>query len=217
VGQGLSVILAFAIAFVVGSIPLGVLVARASAGIDIRRYGTGNIGAYNVWRNVGLLPAAVVAVGSFLQGLLPARAAFAITGSEAALAAAAVGAVVGYAWSPWLRLRGGRAIGVGTGVATALYPPGLIVLLAFYGLGALGRRLAPGVLLGLIAYAAFVFYATASAPIRIAVLALLAVVIARRLEGARTDLGREDAPAVLWARLLHDRRPGHQLSGPIGG
>jgi len=208
-------LLSFLTGFAVGSIPLGVLVSRTAAGIDIRRYGTGNIGAYNVWRNIGILPAAVVAVGSFLQGLVPARAALAVTGSDAALAAAAVGAVAGYAWSPWLGLRGGRAIGVGTGAATALFPQGLIVLLVFYGLGALFKQLAPGVLLGLIAYVVFVFYAAAAVPIRIAAVLLLVIVIARRLEGALTDLGREDARAVLWARLLHDRRPGQQLSGPM--
>jgi glycerol-3-phosphate acyltransferase PlsY len=181
----IHILLAFLTGFAVGSIPLGVIVARASAGIDIRRYGTGNIGAYNVWRNVGILAAAHAK---------PGRPRVPDHGPDR-----------------------GRAIGVGTGAATALYPPGLLVLLVFYGLGALMKQLAPGVLLGLIAYVAVVFMTNPSLPIRVSAAALLVVVVARRLEGAVADLGREDVRAVLWARLLHDRRPGQQLSGPIGG
>src|SRR5215467_14992511 len=88
----------FVAGYLVGSVPVGLIVGRL-AGVDIRRYGTGNIGASNVLRNVGLLPAAVVAVASFAQGLGPAWAAAALTGSPAATAAAAVGSVVGYGWS----------------------------------------------------------------------------------------------------------------------
>ena len=60
------------------AIPVGVIVSRAVRGVDIRRYGTGNIGASNTWRNLGLLPAAVVGVGTFAQGLLPAWLAGAV-------------------------------------------------------------------------------------------------------------------------------------------
>jgi len=209
--------IAFVAGFAVAALPLGVIVARAARNIDIRRYGTGNIGAYNVWQNVGLRPAAFVAVGTFLQGLLPPLAAGLLFGSDAAVAAAAVGAVLGYAFTPYLAFRGGRAIGVSTGAATALYPPGLLVLLACYGLGALSRRLAPGVLVGLCAYVVVVFVARPSAAERAAAAAILAVVLWRRLEGVRQDLGGTDSRAVFLARLIHDRRPGQRLSGPMHG
>src|SRR5205807_2147998 len=74
--------------YLVGSVPVGMLVARR-AGIDIRRHGTGNIGASNVLRNVGPAPAAIVALASFAQGLAPAWAAGLLTGSPLAVAAAA--------------------------------------------------------------------------------------------------------------------------------
>src|SRR6266567_2530105 len=78
----------FLAGYLVGSVPVGLLVGRL-AGVDIRRYGTGNIGASNVLRNLGLLPAGVVAVASFAQGLAPAAAAGLLTGSPRALAGAA--------------------------------------------------------------------------------------------------------------------------------
>ena len=133
----------FLAGYVVGSIPIGLLVGRLG-GKDIRRYGTGNIGASNVLRNLGFLPAAVVALGSFVQGLGPAWAAAALTGSPAATAAAAVGSVGGYGWSFLLAFRGGRAVGAATGAlaATAAAAVGSVMgygwsfLLAFRG----GRR-----------------------------------------------------------------------------
>lgn len=214
---GFTLALAFAAGFATAAVPLGVLVARVSRGIDIRGYGTGNIGAYNVWRNAGVAPAAVVAVGTFLQGLVPARIAFGLTGSNEAMAAAAIGAVTGYAFTPYLAFRGGRAIGVGTGAAAAVFPPGLIILLAFYGVGALGHRLAPGVLFGLVAYVFAAFLLSPSPAVHATAAAILAVVLWRRLAGVRRELGAGDSGAIVLARLIHDRRPGQQLSGPING
>src|SRR5215831_15720176 len=99
----------FVAGYLVGSVPVGLLIGRL-AGVDIRRYGTGNIGASNVMRNLGPLPAAVVGVASFAQGVGPAWAAAALTGSDEAVAAAAFGAVLGYGWSFLLAFRGGRAV-----------------------------------------------------------------------------------------------------------
>ena len=88
-----SVGLSFLGGYLVGSIPVGLLLSRWHADIDIRRFGTGNIGAANVLRNVGRRPAVVVGLASFLQGLLPPFLAGRLLGTEAALLAAALGAV----------------------------------------------------------------------------------------------------------------------------
>ena len=209
----LEVALAFAIGYLVGSVPLGLLVARTVAGIDIRRYGTGNAGAANIRRNVGLFPALAVALGIFLQGLVPALALRFLGGSEVAVASAAVGAVAGYGWPVFLRFKGGRAVGVATGAAAAIFPSGFVPLLLMYALGGLLRQIALGVLLGFVVYAAFVFYSTASVSPRLASLLLLALIVARRLEGIGKDLGRNDLVAITVDRLLFDRRPGQRLAG----
>jgi glycerol-3-phosphate acyltransferase PlsY len=200
--------------YVVGSIPIGLVVGRL-AGVDIRRYGTGNIGASNVLRNLGLLPAAVVAVGSFVQGLGPAWAAAALTRSPAAAAAAAVGSVAGYGWSFLLAFRGGRAVGAATGALAALSPVGLIPLLGLYAIGGLLRQPAPGVLLGLLAFLASLAFGTHSWEIVAAAALVVGAVLLKRLDGVRDDLranaGRH--AAVLLDRLVFDRRPGQRLVG----
>ena len=204
----------FVFGYVVGSIPIGLIVGRL-AGVDIRRYGTGNIGASNVLRNVGLLPAAVVAVGSFAQGLGPAWAAEALTGSPAATAAAAVGSVIGYGWSFLLAFRGGRAVGAATGALAALSPVGMIPLLGLYAVGGLLRQPAPGVLLGLLAFLASLGFGAHPAAIVAGAVLIVAAVILKRLDGVRGDL-RENADrpaAVLLDRLVFDRRPGQRLVG----
>ena len=141
----LEAALAFAAGYLVGSVPLGLLVAWTVAGIDIRRYGTGNAGAANIRRNVGFFPAAAAALGIFLQGLVPPLAARFLGGSEAAVAGAAIGAVVGYSWPVFLRFKGGRAVGVATGAAAAIFPSGFVPLLASYVLGALLRQTSLGI------------------------------------------------------------------------
>lgn len=204
----------FLAGYVVGSIPIGVLVGRL-AGVDIRRYGTGNIGASNVLRNLGLLPAAVVAVGSFLQGLGPAWAAGVATRSPEAQAAAAVGSVVGYGWSFLLAFRGGRAVGAATGALAALSPIGMVPLLGLYAIGGLLRQPAPGVLLGLLAYLASLAVGAHPWEIVTGAVVIVAAVLLKRLDRVRDDLrANADRPAaVVLDRLVFDRRPGQRLVG----
>lgn len=205
----------FLAGYVVGAIPIGLLVGRL-AGLDIRRYGTGNIGASNVLRNVGLLPAAVVAVGSFGQGLAPAWAASALTGSPGAEAAAAVGSVAGYGWSFLLGFRGGRAVGTATGALAVLSPVGVIPLLGLYAIGGLLRQPAPGVLLGLLAFVVSLAFGSHPWEIVLAAVLVVGLVVVKRLDGVRGDLrtNADRQAGVLFDRLLFDRRPGQRLVGP---
>lgn len=211
-----EVALAFAAGYLVGSVPLGLLVSKAAAGTDIRRYGTGNIGAANVREHVGVFPAAVVALGVFLQGLLPAWTAHLLGGSQAAVAGAAVGAVVGYGWPVFLRFKGGRAVGTATGAATAISPGGFIALLSSYVLGALLRQTSLGVLIGFFVYAVYVFYSTGSVPDRAASLLLLVIIAVRRLEGVSRDLEWGPFVPVVLSLLLFQRRPERSGVGSEG-
>lgn len=204
----------FAAGYLAGSVPVGLVVGWL-AGIDIRRYGTGNVGASNIFRNVGLLPAAAVGVTAFVQGLAPAWAAQVVTGSRLAVAAAAVGSVAGYAWSFMLIFRGGRAVATATGALAAISPAGLVPLLGMYALGGVARRPAPGVLLGLIAYVAYMRLWPHPVELVLAASVIVAIVILKRFDGVRDDF-REEAgtPAeILMGRLVFDRKPGQRLVG----
>lgn len=204
----------FAAGYLVGSVPVGLLVGWA-AGIDVRRYGTGNIGASNVMRNVGLLPAAVVGVTSFLQGFVPAWAAWALTASPLLLGAAGLGSVVGYGWSYLLHFRGGRAVATATGALAAISPTGLVPLLGMYALGSLFRQPAAGVLLGLIAYLAYLRLWPHPVELMAAAAAIVLAVVIKRLDGVGADLRTESGRPVeiLFSRLVFDRRPGQRLVG----
>lgn len=205
----------FLLGYLVGSIPVGVIVGHLG-GIDIRRYGTGNIGASNIFHNLGVLPAAVVGLGSFLQGFGPPAIAGWVTGSVTVAAAAATGSVIGYAWSGFLRLHGGSAVGTATGAVAALAPWGLVPLLLFYAIGGLTHQSAPSVLLGLFTYIIYTVVAALPTAVVVAGSVIVFVVVIKRLDGVWHDLHshRDRRIAVILGRLIHDHKPGQQLAGP---
>jgi glycerol-3-phosphate acyltransferase PlsY len=107
------------VAYLSGSIPFGVIVARLAGGPDPRAIGSGRTGGTNALRALGRKWAAVVVAGDLLKGALPVLLARFVTGGDSlAEVLAAAGAVIGSARSIFLGFHGGR--GVGTGVGTML-------------------------------------------------------------------------------------------------
>jgi len=118
--------------YLVGAIPVGLIVGKLSRGIDIRNYGSGNIGATNVLRTLGPVPAAVVFVGDTAKGLAAVLLAKAlVTGPHAPylVIAAALLSVVGHSASPFLGFRGGKGVATSLGVFIGISP--LIAVIAF--------------------------------------------------------------------------------------
>ena len=216
----LRVAMAFVAGYVAGSVPLGLIVGKAFAGIDIRRYGTGGIGASNVRRNVGLTAAGVVALGIFLQGLLPPLAVRWLGGTDAVVVAAAMGAVVGYGWPVFMGFdaRGSRGVGLSTGAAAAIFPAAFIPLVVVaFGLGWLLKQMALANLVGFIVYAGWTIYFAGPAAVKVGAALILAMLVLRRFAGIGEDLGRGTLPSVVANRLLFDRRPGQRLAGSSDG
>ncbi|HEX3466354.1 MAG TPA: glycerol-3-phosphate 1-O-acyltransferase PlsY [Candidatus Elarobacter sp.] len=110
------------VAFFVGAIPFGVLVSRAFYGTDIRRSGSGNIGAANALRTLGKRGAFAVLALDALKGLAPVLAAKALGGTTLGVLAA-LAAVVGHCWSPFLGFKGGKGVATLLGAAIALWWP----------------------------------------------------------------------------------------------
>ena len=110
--------------YLLGSIPFGLLIVRAWKGIDIRKYGSGNIGATNVLRAAGRGPAAVVFLADVSKGLAPVLAAQRLF-SETAWMAVAAGmlAMIGHTLSVFLKFRGGKGVATGLGIFIGLAPP----------------------------------------------------------------------------------------------
>jgi acyl phosphate:glycerol-3-phosphate acyltransferase len=116
-------VVAVAAAYVVGAVPIGFLIARAFGIGDIRRHGSGTIGATNVLRTAGRLPAILTLLGDIVKGYAAVVVASRLgAGDPAVTAAGAVAAVVGNCWSVFLAFRGGKGVATGLGALLPLVP-----------------------------------------------------------------------------------------------
>jgi glycerol-3-phosphate acyltransferase PlsY len=123
----------------VGAVPVGYLVGRLT-GVDVRRGGSGNIGATNVLRTLGWGPALVTLLGDVAKGYLGAWAG-GLAGSGAAHgAAAAVLVVVGNCWPVFLGFRGGKGVATGLGAFLGLTPWAVVPAAVVWGVLALSFR-----------------------------------------------------------------------------
>ncbi len=137
------------VGYLLGSVPSGYLVARAH-GIDIQKVGSGNIGAANILRAVGIAPALIVVVSDPLKGLLAVLIAQWVGLGPWLVAATGFAAILGNSFNIFLRMKGGKGVatslGVFIGVAPAAAIAGAIIgLLTMY----LGRYVSLGSLVGL--------------------------------------------------------------------
>jgi glycerol-3-phosphate acyltransferase PlsY len=122
-------ILVLILSYLLGSVPIGFLVGDYLLGVDIRQHGSGNIGATNVFRILGIGPGLVVFVGDLAKGVIPVLAGKELGGSLLALLAG-LAAIIGHNWSLFLGFKGGRGVATGAGVIFALSP--LVGLIAFF-------------------------------------------------------------------------------------
>ena len=135
----LELLFAGLLAFALGSIPFGLLLTRAAGLGDIRSIGSGSIGATNVLRTGNKKLAAATVLLDAAKGALPVIVAgmvFALDGSgqERTLAQgiAAVAAVAGHCWTPWLRFKGGKGFATAAGALLALAWPVMLVCAAIW-------------------------------------------------------------------------------------
>jgi glycerol-3-phosphate acyltransferase PlsY len=139
-----------AIAYVLGSIPFGLIVAR-SQGIDIRQHGSGNIGATNVWRVLGKKYGIITFAADVLKGLaavlvakwLAARWGFPVEvrgksttdflAQDYAGIAAALGCIFGHSFPVWLGFKGGKGVATSLGVIFGMMPSAALLAFALWG------------------------------------------------------------------------------------
>lgn len=122
-------VLLMLLAYLAGSIPVGIVIARLTGGPDPRTIGSGRTGGTNALRALGRKWAAVVVAGDLLKGALPVVLARVVTDGDPLTEVLCGGAAVaGAIWSVFAGFRSGR--GVGTGVGTMLVIQPIAVLLA---------------------------------------------------------------------------------------
>lgn len=114
-------------AYLLGSIPFGLLLTRLFGGGDVRKSGSGNIGATNVARVAGPLPALLTLFCDVAKGAVPVWLATRITGESATwMMIAALAALLGHCFPIWLKFRGGKGVATAAGAFLVLCPPALL-------------------------------------------------------------------------------------------
>ncbi|MDD2337991.1 MAG: glycerol-3-phosphate 1-O-acyltransferase PlsY [Geobacteraceae bacterium] len=108
--------------YCIGSIPTGLLLAKAFGGVDIRTQGSGNIGATNVYRTLGRKVGILTLVGDCLKGLLPVLAAKSLHLPGEWIALIGIAAFLGHIFPVFLRFKGGKGVATALGVFLATSP-----------------------------------------------------------------------------------------------
>lgn len=136
--------LAVGSAYLLGSIPFGLVLARAR-GVDIREHGSGNIGATNVARNLGKALGALVLLLDALKGAAPMLALGLLgldeQGPSWLIPATGLAAIAGHCFPVWLRFRGGKGVATALGVLVVVDPVAMALCLGVFVLVVLVLRI----------------------------------------------------------------------------
>ena len=126
-----KVLLLVAFAYLLGSVPSGWVVMKVYRNQDVRKLGSGNIGAANVFRAGGPGAFAATLVADGLKGFIPVVLGIllGLGDQEIALAAIGLAAVLGHTWPLYLGFRGGKGVATSGGVVLALAPVALVIAL----------------------------------------------------------------------------------------
>ncbi len=118
-------------AILLGSIPFGVVVARIR-GVDLKKVGSGNIGATNVLRTMGKTPALITLAGDVLKGAIPVLAAKYLLDDLTFEGIVGLCAVLGHNFSLFLRFRGGKGVATSIGVLLVYSPLAAVVTILIW-------------------------------------------------------------------------------------
>lgn len=166
---------AVAFGYLVGSVPFAYLLARRR-GIDLRRVGSGNVGATNVLRTSGAAQGVLAMLLDGAKGALAVGIAGALATGPATAVAAGLASVIGHIYPAWLGFRGGKGVATATGVFMVLAPfavaiAGVVFLFAVWAT----RYISVGSMAGAVALA--VTAAAIEVPAAVAVGAVIAALI----------------------------------------
>jgi len=121
-------------AYLLGSVPFGYLIGREGAGVDVRKVGSGNVGATNVWRVAGKRPALAVLLLDLAKGCLPVLLGRVLGAPVVVLGTVAVAAVVGHVFPLFLGFRGGKGVATAIGAFLPLALPAALGAIGVFGL-----------------------------------------------------------------------------------
>jgi glycerol-3-phosphate acyltransferase PlsY len=187
--------------YLLGSIPFSYLVAR-QRGVDVRKVGSGNVGATNVMRNVGKTAGLIAFLLDAAKGAAAALIALRAGLVFALASLAAVAAILGHMYQVWLRFNGGKGVATGAGAFLPLAPLATGCALAVFALTlAATRYVSVGSMTGAVSLAVLAWVTGAPRPVWIAAGAMAALIvwkhrgnIERLAAGTESRLGRRAEP-----------------------
>ena len=200
IGTVPAIALSAIVGFAVGAVPFGVLVSRAFYGTDLRKSGSGNIGAANALRTLGKRGAAAVLALDALKGFAPALAAGALGGPLAA-AVAALAAIAGHCWSPLLGFRGGKGVATAFGALFALWwPAGIAFAIVWIAAVVATGYPSASSMLGSIAMAPVLWFGLGPIGLGYGIAAAILIVVRHRENLERLRHGTENRLSLLKAK-----------------
>lgn len=116
-----KIIIVSVLSYIIGNISASYLIAKYAAGIDIRKYGSGNAGATNVLRTLGKKAGVAAFLGDALKGVIAVVLGRLIAGEDGQIFAGLF-VVIGHNWPIFLNFKGGKGIATTIGVMTAINP-----------------------------------------------------------------------------------------------
>lgn len=172
-------VLAVLLGYLLGAIPTGYLIAKAY-GVDIQKSGSGNIGATNVLRTIGRVPALIVIITDPIKGALAMLVANWLGVDMWTLALTGLMAVMGNNFNVFLKFRGGKGVATSIGVGLVIAPAATFgaIFLGVFTI-AIGRYVSLGSLIGLVSAALFYLMGDPELPIMLMLIALALLAIQR--------------------------------------
>jgi glycerol-3-phosphate acyltransferase PlsY len=179
-----------AAAYLIGSIPFSFLVARAFGVADVRRVGSGNVGATNVLRSAGRGAGAAALILDVAKGALAVAIALRLAPGHPVLPAVAAGAaVVGHVYPLWLGLRGGKGVATGLGAFAMLEPLAALIAVPIFGLTVATTQFASlGSVVGAASLALLTLFFRGLDPVAIAAIATATLIVVRHRSNLRRVL-----------------------------
>lgn len=108
------------LAYLIGAVPTGYLIGKIGYGVDLKKTGSGNIGATNAYRTLGAKAGLLVFLADFLKGMI---AVYLGMPEPMLVLACALFAIIGNDWSVFLKFKSGKGVACGVGAFTFICPP----------------------------------------------------------------------------------------------
>jgi glycerol-3-phosphate acyltransferase PlsY len=193
-------------AYLLGSIPSAYLAGRWIKGIDVREYGSGNVGGSNVWHSVArwaIVPVAIFDIGKAV--LMTWLTMYTLEWGVGLAFMAGLCVAIGHAWSIFLGFSGGRGLSCVVGTLVVVFPIGCLVLVIGVFLGYLLKNTA-GTTIGMLLLPVVSLTMGELAAVTLGCLGIILFTALKRLEGNRRPLPQgKDRWPVIWRRRLLDR------------